>query len=201
MKTHIVKDDVAGLVYVVPEPSCPESPAPLWRLLLEEALAGAAFILLIGALLFAPYAFAAKQGMVIGVLDGDTIEMLVDRTPVRVRLAGIDAPEKGQDFGMAAKKALSDLAYGKQAILACQTTDQYGRNICQVSVGGKDVGTEMVRMGYAWAYRRYLDDPGLLAIEADARLQKRGLWGANNPTPPWEWRKMMRNDIVTARFK
>lgn len=130
------------------------------------------------------------QGLVVGVLDGDTIDVLVDgRQSVRVRLAGIDAPEKSQDFGQLSKKSLSDLVYNKITIVQVTDTDRYGRTVGRVTVNGIDVNLEQVTRGLAWAFDRYVKDPRILAAHAQARIERRGLWGHPYPTAPWDFRR------------
>src|SRR5512135_1498856 len=105
------------------------------------------------------------SGKVVGVSDGDTITVLQNRTPIKVRLHGIDCPEIGQDFGSRAKAFTSELVFGQVVKVVPWDT-------------------------LAWRYRKYAPDIGTLAeLEAAARDAKRGLWSQPNPLPPWEWRK------------
>ncbi|MCP5449740.1 MAG: thermonuclease family protein [Gammaproteobacteria bacterium] len=133
-------------------------------------------------------------GKVVGVHDGDTLTLLVSDgshfKPVKVRLAEIDTPESKQPYGERAKQALSDLAFGKQARVVVQDTDKYGRTVGRVYVGSLDVNAELVKRGAAWVYRRYSHDPGLLALEQQAKAAKRGLWAlpAAQRCAPWDWR-------------
>ncbi len=91
------------------------------------------------------------EGRVVGVADGDTITLLdSNRQQHRIRLAGIDAPEKKQPFGQRSKQHLADLAFGKDAKADCYKIDRYGRDVCNVYVSGKDVGLAQVDAGLAW---------------------------------------------------
>ncbi len=130
------------------------------------------------------------EGRVVKVLDGDTIDVLLsDKTTVRVRLAEIDTPEKGQAFGNKAKQAAIDLAAGKSVKVEMQTKDRYGRVVGEVFLSdGRSLNKELVRLGLAWQYRNYSNDRYLAGLEADARSAGRGLWIEPNPVPPWEWR-------------
>jgi endonuclease YncB( thermonuclease family) len=130
--------------------------------------------------------FTAK---VIAVLDGDTV--LIKRTSglVKIRLAEIDAPEKTQTFGETSKESLSRMVLGKQARVASQVIDQYGRLVAYLSVDGLDVNAEQIRRGMAWEYSNYHGNQALIALQNEAKQTQRGLWAQNNPTPPWEWRK------------
>jgi endonuclease YncB( thermonuclease family) len=98
-------------------------------------------ILILGLLFWCVVAADEITGRVVGVADGDTLTILnSSRTQHKIRLNGIDAPEKKQPYGSAAKQHLWDLAYGKQARAACYKRDRYGREVCSVLVDGKDVG-------------------------------------------------------------
>lgn len=125
----------------------------------------------------------------VGVHDGDTLTGLTtDRRQVKVRLEGIDAPELGQPFGKAAKRALSGKAFGRSAEIVVAGRDQYGRVVARVTVDGLDIGTALVREGYAWCDPRFNHDSRLVALEGTARGSKVGLWADRDPTPPWEFR-------------
>lgn len=134
-------------------------------------------------------------GRVVGVTDGDTLTLLdATRQPHKIRLAGIDAPEKKQDFGQKAKLHLSELAYGELATANCRKRDRYRRDICAVRVKGNDVGLEQLAAGLAWWYRQYAKEQTTRErteyeqAENDARSHRTGLWASPSPTPPWEWR-------------
>ena len=135
----------------------------------------------------------AWDGKVVSVTDGDTIKVLKqDSTQVKIRLYGIDTPEKGQPFGNSAKRFTADLVAGKQVEIEEVTTDRYGRTVGIVNVGELVVNKEIVRSGYAWVYRRYCDQEfcsDWTELERIARDTKFGLWKDRNPMPPWEWRK------------
>ena len=149
--------------------------------------------------LFLAFAHAASAetvtGLVVGIADGDTITVL-DRTKTRhkVRLAGIDAPEKSQPFGQAAKKHLSDRVVNKDVTLECGKTDKYRRDVCVVMIDGQDATLPMLANGLAWWYRMYQKEQtrqqraDYEAAEAIAKAGKVGLWRDAEPTPPWDWR-------------
>ena len=149
------------------------------------------------AVLLQSSVFAAElEGQVVGVLDGDTIDVLTTtKTQVRVRLAGIDAPEKRQAFGNVAKKELSDLVFGKQVTVEWRKKDRYGRTVGKVIVDGVDANLKMVEAGLAWHYKQYAkeqspEDRALYAAaEKNAQERRIGLWGDLKPMPPWEFRK------------
>lgn len=157
------------------------------------------------SVLMLPAAAAGEQfdAKVIGVADGDTLTVLfVDgqaKTPRRVRLSGIDAPEKAQAFGSVAREQLSRLAFGRVGHLDCRAVDQYGRSVCMVRVDGVDVGMRMVELGLAWHYKRYASSQpreeaaSYAMAESAARAARAGLWRdlgtAAAPVPPWDWRR------------
>lgn len=147
------------------------------------------------AVLAGPLLAAELTGKVVAISDGDTLTLLVPDgasfKQVRVRLAEIDTPESRQPYGNRARQALSDLAFNQQARVVVQDTDRFGRTVGRVYVGDVDVNAELVRQGAAWVYRQYLKDQSLLALEAEAKAAKRGLWGLpeTERCPPWDWRK------------
>ena len=134
----------------------------------------------------------AWSGKVVGVADGDTITVLRDRQPQKIRLYGIDCPEKRQPFGKKAKQFTSQLVFGKVVEVESVAIDRYGRTVAFVQVENVLVNEELIKQGLAWVYRRYCKLPvcngrwGRLQLEA--RLGKRGLWGDSNHVPPWDFR-------------
>src|SRR5437868_11708187 len=131
---------------------------------------------------------------VIRVLDGDTMEVLHNQRPERVRLMGIDCPEKGQAYGTRAKQAASALVFGKEVMLQTQGLDRYGRTIAYVFLPhGTNVNHTMVKDGWCWWYRKYArTDIELERLEKQAREAKKGLWADPAPIPPWVYRKARR---------
>ncbi|EHE8216785.1 thermonuclease family protein [Salmonella enterica] len=129
------------------------------------------------------------KGKVIRVLDGDTIEVLQDKKPIRVRLANIDAQEKKQAFGRWSTNQLKALLAGQSVTVSYTQTDRYGRIIGRVfTMNGTEASRFMVQSGAAWVYERYNVDESLPALQREAQEQKRGLWADPKPVPPWEWR-------------
>lgn len=129
------------------------------------------------------------HGKVVGVADGDTLTILSpDHIQTRIRLFGIDAPEKSQAFGQKSKASLSDLVFGQEVDVIVETLDRYGRTVGTVIYRGSDVNLEQVRRGMAWVYRKYSRDPNYLAAESEARTTQRGLWIDEEPRPPWVYR-------------
>lgn len=135
------------------------------------------------------------DGRVVAITDGDTLTLLTaDHQQVKIRLAQVDTPEKGQPYASRSKQALADLVFGKQVQVELVDIDRYGRTVGRVLVGDMDVAAELVSAGAAWVYRRYATDESLYALEEAARNQERGLWGLpeSQRVPPWEWRQAKR---------
>jgi endonuclease YncB( thermonuclease family) len=141
------------------------------------------------------------EGIVVNVADGDTITVLdSNKEQHRVRIAGIDAPEKGQPFGNVSKKRLSELVGRKDVRVEYQKYDRYGRIVGKVWVSPPDcptcdkmldVGLAQITSGMAWWFRRYAheqspEDQGRYEFaEQEAKAKKVGLWQDKNPMPPW----------------
>lgn len=134
-------------------------------------------------------AHADFTGKVVAVADGDTITVMRDLVPVKLRLLEIDAPEKKQAFGARSKQSLSDLCFNKTATLIEKGRDRYGRTLARVSCEGVDANAEQVRRGMAWVYDRYVTDRVLYAVQTEARDAGRGLWADPDAVPPWQWRR------------
>ncbi|SEA52096.1 thermonuclease family protein [Acidovorax soli] len=135
------------------------------------------------------------DGKVVGVSDGDTVTLLTaEHRQIKIRIAGIDAPEKAQAFGQAAKKAMSACAFGKAASVEWKKLDRYGRTIGQLSVDGVDCGLRQVELGLAWHYKAYEREQAPTDRQAYAEAEKaakeagKGLWSDPKPQPPWEFR-------------
>ena len=126
---------------------------------------------------------------VVAISDGDTLTCLTNaKQQLKVRLHAIDAPEKQQAFGQQAKKHLSDLVYNQTVTLNITDTDRYGRTVADITLGSLNVNRQMVKDGYAWAYRRY-GGTRYAQEEKAARQAKLGLWRDEHPIEPSRWRK------------
>ncbi len=138
--------------------------------------------------------FADFSGPVVSVLDGDTLEVLHNNKAERIRLSGIDCPEKGQAYGNNAKHAASALVFGKEVTIQTHGHDKYQRLLGDVLLlDGTNVNHTLVKDGWCWWYRKYAPgDTVLEGLEKDAREAKKGLWADPHPVPPWEWRKRSR---------
>ena len=166
----------------------------------------------VSALCFLVFLFVAASadvltGKVVKVVDGDTLYVLdANYKQHKIRLAGIDAPERKQAYGLASRKHLASIVAGKQVTVEYQKRDRYGRIVGKVllvvvfhtSGDEIDVCLEQVKAGFAWHYKKYQheqsrEDQKLYAVaEANARDARLGLWRENNPIPPWEHRRLYR---------
>lgn len=152
--------------------------------------ANAIAIALMGlTLLLAQPAYADFTGKVVKVADGDTITVLHDSEQIKIRLAGIDAPEKAQPFGNVSRQSISEIVFGKEVRVIEQGRDRYGRTIGRVYQGDIDVSAEQIKQGMAWVYRKYTKEAALYQLEDEAKQHRLGLWADAEPTPPWAWRK------------
>jgi endonuclease YncB( thermonuclease family) len=139
-------------------------------------------------------------GRVVGVTDGDTIKILdASNTQHKIRLAGIDAPERKQPFGQASKKSLSDLVFGKEVVVEWTKLDRYKRIVGKVLVNDLDANLVQVKRGLAWHYKKYKKEQTSEDVEAysqaesEAKTSELGLWVERDPIAPWEWRKAGRS--------
>jgi len=137
-----------------------------------------------------------QTGRVVGVADGDTITVLdAGEMQHKIRLMGIDAPEKAMPFGQRSKQNLSNLVFGKEVQLDIRSIDRYKREVAKVMVEGRDINLAQVEAGMAWVYRHYLKEltqeeaSAYINAEDAAKAAGRGLWADPDPTPPWDWRK------------
>ncbi len=144
-------------------------------------------LLMIPSMLFAQ----VLSGKVVKIADGDTFTLLVNNhEQVKVRLDGIDAPEKKQAFGNKAKQYLSSMIWGVPVTVKVLKKDRYGRSIGKVSTAKvKDVNLEMIKAGYAWHYKEYNKDKSYASAENNARKRKLGIWKDKNPIKPQVFRK------------
>ena len=137
------------------------------------------------------------HGHVIHVADGDTITVLnAQHQQLRVRIGGIDAPERRQAFSKQSHENLSRLVRRQITTVEWYKKDRYGRLVGTVYVKGVDVGLEQVRAGLAWHYKRYENEQApqerasYAEAETKARARRIGLWQDKEPVPPWEWRRI-----------
>jgi endonuclease YncB( thermonuclease family) len=139
-------------------------------------------------------------GRVVGIADGDTLTVREDGgAAIRIRLWGIDAPERGQAYTSVAKRYLSSLAFGKMVRVLVRDQDRYGRTVAEIILpDGRNANQEMVRAGYAWWFRRYAPDDGVLEqLETEARQARRGAVGR----PPGDAALgLPENEALTVKY-
>lgn len=140
------------------------------------------------------------HGKVIKVTDGDTVNVLTsDNETHKIRLSGIDAPEKKQAFGNRSKQALAELIDGKIVNVEYNKLDKYQRVVGKITLNGQDVNLRQIKLGLAWHYKKYekeqdVEDRSIYAnAEYIAQVVKAGLWGDDNPVAPWDYRKQKRD--------
>jgi endonuclease YncB( thermonuclease family) len=165
--------------------------------------------LFISLVLFASTAVSAgplTPGLVVAISDGDTITLLTeDKRQIKIRLVGIDTPEKKQAFGTKARDHLASRIFKHDVEVDLRKQDQYGRHLGVIYIGGVDINQSMIQDGYAWFYKHYAkEQPKEEALryakaEADARSKQRGLWADPNPVPPWEFRKEAKEEARAAK--
>ena len=136
------------------------------------------------------------KGKIIRVIDGDTvIARTVDNKKIKIRLSGIDAPEKKQSHGIEAKNFLKNLISSKIVKISISKKDKYKRYLGMIFLNKTNINLELVKSGNAWAYRRYLKkmnkkmEEAFIKAESLAQYEKNGLWKKPSPIPPWIWRK------------
>jgi len=131
-----------------------------------------------------------NTGTVIKIIDGDTFDLLTkNKNTIRVRMNGIDCPERKQDFYKVAKDALAEYIFNKEVRLVTTGWDRNKRTIALVYCDEENINLAMIKNGYAWHYKKYSADSSFAKAEKQARIGKKGLWKMNNPLPPWKFRR------------
>ncbi len=135
------------------------------------------------------------DGEVVGIADGDTLSVTFDGMSRKIRLSGIDSPEKSQAFGQRAKQYTSELSFGKQVHVEVLGKDRYGRAISEVTLAdGRNLNDLVLENGYAWWYQKYSpSDAHRCALQTKARDERVGLWSDSRPQPPWDYRSAAKS--------
>lgn len=135
------------------------------------------------------------SGSVVRVIDGDTYDLLLSiNSTERIRLSGIDCPERTQDFYQVAKNRLGEICLNKTVRVAYKTRDRNGRIVGDTYLpDGTWVNLQLVREGLAWHFLRYSQDSTLAAAEQAARAAKKNIWSMPNPVAPWDFRASQRS--------
>jgi micrococcal nuclease len=132
-------------------------------------------------------------GKVVRISDGDTFVLLTaNNEQVKIRLYGVDAPEKSQDFGNVSKDYLGKLLQDKNIIVLSKGKDRYGRVIGLVSAGSINVNEEMLKAGLVWHFKKYDSNPAWTSLEQEARARRMGLWIQPDAIAPWEFRDRIK---------
>ncbi|MBF0369458.1 MAG: thermonuclease family protein [Magnetococcales bacterium] len=144
---------------------------------------------------------ASWQGTVMQVYDGDTLKVKprnILRYPdkkrgVRIRLAEIDTPERGQPYANRAKRFTTRLTLGKKVTVEEKEWDRYGRMVAHIVLpDGKNLSQELLKSGHAWWNTKYSRDKALQAMEKKAKNRRIGLWKDPTPVAPWIWKRYHR---------
>jgi endonuclease YncB( thermonuclease family) len=122
------------------------------------------------------------------ISDGDTIVTTGDN---RIRLWGIDTPERDQRYGADATEALTEMLRNEQLYLETKDIDRYGRTVGVIyTTNGSEINLEMVCKGHAWWYQRYAPEASHYEQCQDGAKDSRlGLWAEEDPVAPWNWRR------------
>ena len=135
------------------------------------------------------YRVNEQSGKVVKIIDGDTFDMLTpENKTVRIRMNGIDCPERKQDYYQVAKDGLGNMIFQKNVELQVTGRDRNKRLIAIVFCNKQNINLAMIRQGYAWHFKKYSSDSSFARAELEARKKKLGLWKMDNPIPPWEFR-------------
>lgn len=170
------------------------------KLRIKKGTLWACLIALCATFLF-PFAASAYSltGEVVRIIDGDTIYILdANYEQHKIRLAGIDAPERKQPYGLASRKHLAAIVASQQVRVEYEKRDRYGRIVGKVWVNGIDACLEQVKDGFAWHYKKYQQEQNpedrqrYATAENQAREYGLGLWRENNPNAPWDFRRLHR---------
>ena len=179
----------------------------IWTLLIATALGTVAILKTNHYSVFLPSEPCRTEGKVIKITDGDTVHVLdAEKVTHKVRLAGIDAPERKQPYGKAAGKFLSKQINQQTVCVDWHKRDRYKRLVGVIRYEGRDVNLELVKAGYAWHYKKYQREqtPADRVIYAEAEVLARsdviGLWSEPSPINPSDWRKGVRVSKPLAAF-
>jgi endonuclease YncB( thermonuclease family) len=136
---------------------------------------------------------------VVKIIDGDTFDILTkEKKTFRIRMNGIDSPERRQDFYQSAKNALAGYIFNKDVKLFITGHDRNKWAIAMVYQNGDNVNLAMIRSGFAWHFKKYSTDTSFAKAEQQARLAKRGLWSKDHPIAPWEFRRKSKRVLLAT---
>lgn len=152
-------------------------------------------------LLSGTFSQAESAYTVSNVYDGDTVELKHASGKLKLRLTDIDAPERNQAYGQKARRALIKLCKGSDISISVELTgkDKYDRHLGRLQCNQTDASLYQAQNGYAWHNEKYSDDLAIKNAAATARKNRIGLWSADNPVPPWVWRRLHQNAYPSAK--
>ncbi len=135
------------------------------------------------------------------VFDGDTVELKNAHNKFKLRLSDIDAPERNQAYGQKARRALSNLCKGSSIEIQYSLVgmDKYNRQLGRLQCNRTDASLYLAEHGYAWFNEKYSNDISIRNAANAARMNRIGLWNAQDPTPPWTWRRLQQNNYSPTR--
>lgn len=135
------------------------------------------------------------------VYDGDTVELKNANGKLKLRLTDIDAPERNQEYGQKARRALIQLCKGSDISINVELAgkDKYNRHLGKLQCNQTDASVYMAAQGYAWYNEKYSDNLAVKNAAATARRDGIGLWSADKPLPPWVWRRLNGNPYQSAK--
>lgn len=136
-----------------------------------------------------------KEGRVVGIIDGDTFDVILDGRQTRIRMFGIDAPERHQAYYRQSKETLSSLIFSKKVRVEKKNKDAYKRWVANVYLGDQWINKVMISRGMAWHFKRYSSDATLANAEIEARNKHLGLW-SDKAVAPWNYRKSLHSSAV-----
>lgn len=137
---------------------------------------------------------------VVKIVDGDTFDVLTEsKALIRIRMNGIDCPERRQDYYQVCKDALADYIFGKNVQLETHKKDRYKRTIADVFYEDQNINLMMIRNGFAWHYKKYSSDREMAKAEAKARFEGIGLWKIKQPVAPWDFRKQSKRSRAHSK--
>jgi micrococcal nuclease len=146
------------------------------------------------------FAFVAALAFVLAV-DGDTLHLQNGDKKLVVRLAQIDAPERGQPYWRVSRDRVRALCINQQVSIEPVDVDRYGRLVAEVRCGRYALNFTLVEEGLAWCYPKYLKDVSCIVFERAARESRLGLWQDSQPIAPWDWRSRGRESSLDQRSR
>lgn len=133
----------------------------------------------------------ASDYRLLKIYDGDTVKLQGPNGSFKLRLTGIDAPERNQAYGKKSRRALTKLCKNKSVTITVKLTgmDRYQRYLGRLYCNNIDASLHLTQLGLAWHNYWYSSDINIFLAHRKAKAQAKGLWQQKNPMPPWLWRR------------